>query len=391
MSTNAPTRSRSRNLTTPAANDRLNREASGFDQGAPQAMPYPTDQKLFAHIPFLDGLRALSIFAVMAFHGMGPIGTALFKRGGWVGVDAFFVISGFLITGILLKEQDKTAGIQLKNFYARRALRLMPVFLLWIFVTSTVQILHHKFSLPALAVTAVYMSDYDLALGWGNILGSGFQLAWSLSIEEKFYLIWPTVIKAFRINLLRIGLLSIFADLAWKAYLIYQGANVLRLCSAFDTKIDALMIGCVTAILLNDPKVKTWLEKNLRSSLISGALLIFMVFYIRGMGHPAGATTLAQKLLYWDLRLPVFTLAVAALIATLSVRPSDISARILSAPAIAFIGRISYSLYLWHIVAFSFALWLGWQIHPMVPIEMELAQYFWAVVFASISLLKPVN
>jgi peptidoglycan/LPS O-acetylase OafA/YrhL len=384
MSIKPPT-VRSGNLTSSASTDVHPDEATGSNLRAPQTMGYPVNQKLFAHIPFLDGLRALSIFAVLTFHGMGPIGTTLFKNGGWVGVDAFFVISGFLISGILLKEQDKTASIHIKNFYVRRALRLLPVFLLWILVTSTIRILHHKFSFAAAAVTAVYMSDYDLALGWGNILGSGFELAWSLSVEEKFYLVWPTIIKTFRTHLLQLGLVAIVADLGWKAYLIYQGASVLRLCSAFDTKIDSLMIGCVTAILLNDPKVKKWLEKHLRSSLISGGLLVFMVLYIRGMGHPAGATTLAQKLLYWDLRLPVFTLAVAALIITLSVRPADISARILSAAPIAFIGRISYSLYLWHIAAFSFALWLGWKIHPMVPVEMELAQYFWAVVFAAAS------
>jgi peptidoglycan/LPS O-acetylase OafA/YrhL len=356
-----------------------------YRERLPLAVPHASNQKLFAHIPFLDGLRALSIFAVLTFHGMGPIGTTLFKHGGWVGVDAFLVISGFLISGILLKERDKTATIQIKKFYARRALRLVPVFFLWILVTSAIRISSHKFSLAAVAVTAVYMSDYDLAFCWGNILGSGFELSWSLAIEEKFYLVWPTVIKTFRRHLLQIGLLAIAADLVWKAYLLYQGASAIRICSSFDTKLDSLMIGCVTAILLNEPKVKNWLERNLRSGLISIGFLIFIAFYIRGMGHPAGAITLLQKVLYWDLRLPLFTLAVAGLITTLSVRPTDFAARILSAAPIAFIGRISYSLYLWHIAAFSFALWLGWKIHPMVPVEMELAQYFWAIVFAAAS------
>jgi peptidoglycan/LPS O-acetylase OafA/YrhL len=373
------------NLLKLAPTDALPTEANSSHLSAPVTTALPVTQKLFGHIPFLDGLRALSIFAVLTFHSAGPVGSAIFKNGGWVGVDAFFVISGFLISAILLKEQDKTATIHIKNFYVRRALRLMPVFLLWILVTSTIRIMHHKFSFAAAAITAIYMSDYDLAFGWGNILGSGFQLAWSLSVEEKFYLLWPTIVKTFRAHLLKIGLFAIVADLGWKAYLIYNGANVIRICSAFDTKIDSLMIGCVTAILLNDPKVKKWLELNLRSGLISAGLLIFIALYIRGMGHPAGAATLVQKLLYWDLRLPVFTLAVAALIAALSVRPSDISARILGAAPLAFIGRISYSLYLWHIAAFSFALWFGWQIHPMVAVEMELAQYFWAVVFAAAS------
>jgi peptidoglycan/LPS O-acetylase OafA/YrhL len=102
-------------------------------------------QKLFAHLPFLDGLRALSIFAVMTFHSGGPIGMYLFKKGGWAGVDAFFVISGFLITAILLKEQSNSGSILLKNFYMRRALRLVPAFSLWIVVTSLIRIVSINF------------------------------------------------------------------------------------------------------------------------------------------------------------------------------------------------------------------------------------------------------
>jgi peptidoglycan/LPS O-acetylase OafA/YrhL len=385
MSIKAPTARSSTDLANLASTPLLSVESIGSNSDASLVTRQPVPQKLFAHIPFLDGLRALSIFAVLTYHGAGPLGTVLFKSGGWVGVDAFFVISGFLISGILLKEKDKTSTIHTRNFYVRRALRLMPVFLLWIAVTSSLRILQHKFSLPAVAVTAFYLCDYDLALGWGNIIGSGFELAWSLSVEEKFYLIWPTVVKYFRQHLLPIGILAIVGDLAWKAYLLYQGVSWLRVCSAFDTKIDSLMIGCVTAILLNNARVKNWFEKNIRSSWISAGLLVFILFYIRGMGHPAGAATLIQKLLYWDVRLPIFTLAVAALIITLSATPTGITARILSFTPIAFIGRISYSLYLWHIAAFAFALWFGWQIHPMVPIEMELSQYFWAIVFAAVS------
>jgi peptidoglycan/LPS O-acetylase OafA/YrhL len=261
----------------------------------------------------------------------------------------------------------------------------MPVFFLWIVVTSIIRILRHKFSLPGALITACYLADYDLALCRMHIMGSGFELAWSLSVEEKFYFIWPTVVKNFRKNLPLIGIAAIIGCLAWKAYLLNQGVGWIRISSAFDTKIDSLMMGCVTAIMLNSANVRAWLGKNIRTPLLSAGLLVFIIFYIRGMGHPAGARTLAQQIMYWDVRLPVFTMAVAALIVTLSVRPSDLAGRILSFPPIAFIGKVSYSLYLWHIVAFAFALWFGWKIHPMVPVEMELAQYFWAVVFAAAS------
>ena len=212
----------------------------------------------------MDGLRALSIFAVLSFHGRGPFGLALFKSGGGCRVDAFFVISGFLITAILLKEQDKSSTIQLKNFYMRRALRLVPAFSLWIVVTSILRLSLHKFSLPAALIAAVYMCDDDLALGWGNVLGSGFEIAWSLSVEEKFYLIKPSILKRCRQFLPLFGLIAIVGCFLWRAYLINQHVSVLRLCGAFDTKIDALMIGCIAAIALNNKKIKLWLERHLK-------------------------------------------------------------------------------------------------------------------------------
>ena len=103
------------------------------------------NEKVFAYLPFLDGLRALSIFAVLTFHTGGPIGHYAFKYGGWAGVDAFFVISGFLISGILLQERDRTGSIKLKDFYKRRILRLVPAFALWLLVTSIYRYVNHTF------------------------------------------------------------------------------------------------------------------------------------------------------------------------------------------------------------------------------------------------------
>jgi peptidoglycan/LPS O-acetylase OafA/YrhL len=229
------------------------------------------------------------------------------------------------------------------------------------------------------------MCDYDLALGWGNVMGSGFAIAWSLSVEEKIYLFWPSIVKKFRKSLPYIGIASVLACFVWRAYLITHGASWIRLSGAFDTKVDALMFGCLAAMLLNVEKIKLWLEKNLRTSLISGALLVFIVFYLRGMGGPAGAHTVQEQLFYWNVRLPLFSLAIAALIVSLISYPQAVAARLLSFAPIAWVGRISYSLYLWHIAAFAFAVWSTWQIRPMTLAEMELPRYGWALVFASVS------
>ncbi|HEY9758426.1 MAG TPA: acyltransferase [Oculatellaceae cyanobacterium] len=342
-------------------------------------------ERLFSHLPFLDGLRALSIFAVLTFHNGGPISLYCFKYGGWAGVDVFFVISGFLITAILLKERDRSGTISLINFYKRRALRLMPVFYLWIVVTTIWRLCANTFVPCAAAVSSVYLTDYDMALGWGAVMGSGFEIAWSLSVEEKFYLLWPSVVRFFRKSLMPIGLLAIVACSAWRAYLICHGAPWMRISSAFDTKLDAIMIGCAAAILVNNVRTQVWLTKYLRSGLVSLALLALIVFFVRGMGHPCGVFTTQAKLLYWNVRVPCFNLVVAALIVSLCSNPQGIGGRILSIPPLAWIGRISYSIYLWHMAAFMFAVWFGAECGFLTNSNKELLQYSCTILFAAIS------
>lgn len=341
--------------------------------------------KLFAHIPFLDGLRALAIFWVLNFHSGGQIGEIFSKKGGWAGVDAFFVISGFLITGILLKEQSKTATIGLKNFYARRALRLVPAYILFIIVTCIVNPLHCNNLAPAVGIAAIYMCDFDLAMSWGHILGSGLEITWSLSVEEKFYLIWPTIMKFARKRLALIGIATIVACFAWRAYLIYSGAFWLRIAGGFDTKIDALMIGCLGAIALHNPQVRAKLQKYCTHFLVPIALCAFVVLYLRALGHPFGAVGLNAKLLYWNLRLPLFTLSFTALIISLCLQPQSIVARFFSLTPFTWIGKISYSLYLWHMLAFAWVMQNAFVAGKSSAVDVEILEYAMAVTFAAIS------
>jgi peptidoglycan/LPS O-acetylase OafA/YrhL len=341
--------------------------------------------KLFAHIPFLDGLRALAIFWVLNFHSGGELGALFSKRGGWAGVDAFFVISGFLITGILLKEQTKTATIGLKNFYTRRALRLVPAYILFIIVTCIVNPLQCKHLAPAVGIAAIYMCDFDLALGWGHILGSGFEITWSLSVEEKFYLIWPTVMKFSRKHLAWIGLTTIAACFAWRAYLVYSGAFWLRIAGGFDTKVDALMIGCLAAVALHNPQVRAKLQKYCTHFLVPIALFAFVLLYLRALGHPFGAVGLTAKLLYWNLRVPVFTVAFTALIMSLCLQPKSIVARFFSLAPFTWIGKISYSLYLWHMLAFAWVMQHAFVPGKSAALDVEILEYAMAIAFAAIS------
>ena len=342
-------------------------------------------QKLFAHIPFLDGLRALAIFWVLNFHSGGVFGEIFSKRGGWAGVDAFFVISGFLITGILLKEQSKTETISLKNFYARRALRLMPAYVLFIAITCLINPMHCNHLLPAAGIAAIYMCDYDLAMGWGNVLGSGMEVAWSLSVEEKFYLIWPTVMKFLRKQLGWVGVASILGCFAWRAYLVTKGVFWMRISAAFDCKIDALMIGCLAAVALHNPKSRAWLQKYCTNFMLPIGLLAFVVYFLRGMGHPFGATTIKDQILYWDVRLPIFTFSFAALMVSLCLQPQSLVARFFSLPPLVWLGRVSYSLYLWHMLAFVWVMNNAFQQGKSERFDVELLEYGLAIAFAAIS------
>jgi peptidoglycan/LPS O-acetylase OafA/YrhL len=335
----------------------LYRETGLEPQNAPQKQ-----QKLFAHIPFLDGLRALAIFWVLAFH-----------------------ISGFLITGILLKEQSKTATISLKNFYARRALRLMPAYALFIVITCLVNPVQCHHMLPAAGIAAIYMVDYDLALGWGYVLHSGMEIAWSLSVEEKFYLLWPTIMKYARKNLAWIGITAIVACFLWRIYLIQQGVFWMRISAAFDCKIDALVIGCLAALALHNEKSRAWLQKYCSNFVIPIALTGFTIYYLRGMGHPIGAKTLMDKILYWDVRLPIFTFSFAALVMSLCLRPQSIVAKFFSLPPLVWLGKVSYSLYLWHMIAFLWVMNNAFVPGKSARFDVELLEYGLAIAFAAIS------
>ena len=147
--------------------------------------------------PALDGLRGIAILAVLAFHSR-----AFFLEGGFIGVDLFFVLSGFLITVLLVQEKAKHGRIDFKAFYIRRALRLLPAMLglltaLWV----ATLVLGDRFATDAalmgkvMAVTLAYVPNWVLAFDLGA-WPSALTHVWSLAIEEQFYLLWPALLVA---------------------------------------------------------------------------------------------------------------------------------------------------------------------------------------------------
>jgi peptidoglycan/LPS O-acetylase OafA/YrhL len=310
----------------------------------------------FRYVPFLDGLRALSIALVMGVHGLGPISESIARPlNGWVGVDVFFVISGFLITSLLAQEVASTGTLSVKRFWMRRVLRIMPAYYFFLLVMA---VWLGAEAFPALTVAATYLTDYDSALGWGN-LGRYRSLlghTWSLAVEEQFYLLWPAlfyVVLAYRSKkvLYDRGLITTTAAIAlvvaWRAYLVTTGASNDRLYLAFDTRFDAILTGCLAALLWAAPAWQGRIRSGLASAWTPWIIVAGLLLSAANLGFPHD-----RGLPFWVVALPLQNALVAVLILSLLVHPYSRITTFFSQRVLTWIGRLSYSLYLWHVMVF---------------------------------------
>jgi peptidoglycan/LPS O-acetylase OafA/YrhL len=280
--------------------------------------------------PELDGMRALAISAVLlthAYHRPLP--------GGWIGVDLFFLLSGYLITTLLLREIDTTGTIALARFYLRRSLRLMPALALVLGFVAVVEYLVKPApdgdSGWSILMAGTYLMNWNKALGWGGegVLGH----TWSLSIEEQFYLVWPLVLLAIPGSArLRTTFVLLVAIIGWKWFLIGADASAERIYNGFDTHADSLLMGCCLAQLrIEGPTA----DRLSRLWLIPVALLggfVMTMHYERVFSMTSGIVLVGIS---------------GAWLIVASARPGLLR-RILSHQAPVFVGRISYGVYLWH-------------------------------------------
>jgi peptidoglycan/LPS O-acetylase OafA/YrhL len=303
----------------------------------------------FTYLPFLDGLRGISILAVLAFHS-GELAKFNLLKGGFLGVDIFFVISGFIITCLLMKEWNKKDAISLKHFYIRRCLRLLPALFSLLLIYFLIVSLYLS---PADAIKAYltilsvlfYISNWIRAY-YGTYAMDPLGHTWSLAIEEQFYLLWPVVLTIAlrsRISqwLLLTALIATVEVCAFHRAILWQGPETMpRLYNGFDTRLDALLIGCFVGLLYSWGKLPSsqWFIRvnNVVSSIAVIALIYFM-----------WALTDQSAILY----IGGFTLvgiSIATILVTLLTTRPSIAVWLLENRILIWIGTIAYSLYLWH-------------------------------------------
>jgi peptidoglycan/LPS O-acetylase OafA/YrhL len=291
-------------------------------------------------LPQLDGLRGLSILMVLTAHVYAPGWHEL--QGGY-GVTVFFVLSGFLITQLLCREERDTGAISLSSFYVRRAFRLFPIYYLILAVYCVlIFVLHLRpdgragFA-DALPWYLVYLQDFpyfrDRSLTGGHIAVPFYQ-TWSLGIEEKFYLLWPIV--AFR--LLRVPRGRIY--LAAAAAILFSSARFFW-AGRFIFPYAAICWGCFAALLFELPKVRESLARIFSSWQAPVILLSWPLVHVA-----VAWSSLPTSVQLWaELGYP---LAIACVIfASLSFTPL---VRALSWKPLTVLGRYSYSIYLVHLL-----------------------------------------
>lgn len=326
--------------------------------------------------PSLDGLRGVAVLLVLGCH------FKLFP-GGSFGVDVFFVLSGFLITTLLVEEWQRRSAISLRRFYFRRGLRLLPALFALLLVEG---IYTHLFRAPAEA--ASFRREALLAVcyvsNWPALHRTDLPTlapTWSLAVEEQFYLIWPIILY----GLLRCRLSS--RALVWGVFVAVVAAAghrallfadrpphgperdllIERLYMGLDTRADALLVGCLIGLLVTGnllPQSK-WFRQLVR---VEAGLAV------SGMAYVVGYSCYNHHLFY-NGGYTLVALMVGAILVCLLTAPPAFATVILSSRLLVGVGRISYALYLFHM---PLQYWiaprqLGWSLGTLIVVSISVA------------------
>ena len=275
--------------------------------------------------------------------------------GSWVALQIFFVLSGFLITTMLASEAKRHGRISLTRFYSRRAVRLLPPLFFAVAIVAIYATLVHVVetsqrvwgdSLAAL----FYYADYRSALGHAPFLGF-FAPAWSLSVEEQFYIVWAILLavavsrgrRRLAYGIAATGMVLSAVDRTWISLAghHFTAATATRTYYAFDTRADALFFGCLLGLIAADgyfQRLRPWMPRVLTAAAAAASVVIVWVLF----EVPVWSLS---TMVFWQ---PVTTVASAILIMYFVLCPLSLGTRFVGLGVFVFLGELSYTVYLLH-------------------------------------------
>ncbi|MDH5022443.1 acyltransferase family protein [Enterobacter asburiae] len=284
------------------------------------------------HIQQLDGLRAFSVLGVILYH-LGIPGFGM----GWLGVSFFFVLSGFLITRILI--ESKESNNFFSNFYIRRSLRIFPLYYLYIFIVFIYCLYFDVQGVNNWLYYVFYLQNYTMAWnGFAYVPGQELGHTWSLAVEEQFYLLWPLVVFLCNRKLIFISAIILSCVAISSRFYLAEYTSIVSFAPLFST-MDTLLIGAIIAVI----SVNQRAMRIISCTLLAVGLFWFISVVKFGAliyGWHKGIEAANQSLY---LSSSILFAGVIGVIAS-----GVVKAKFLTIAPLIYIGKISYGLYLWH-------------------------------------------
>jgi peptidoglycan/LPS O-acetylase OafA/YrhL len=353
----------------------------------------PAPRRL-GHVAALDGIRGIAVLLVVISHlnllvprqditGIGLVDGII--EGGYLGVDVFFVLSGFLITALLLNEERGRGSVGFGAFYARRAIRLLPAlyFLLLCHAAYTlITELDWSAEVASIRAALLYYSNWQIVYDLESV-ATGTNHLWSLAVEEQFYLVWPVLLVGFlglryRASTVSAVLgLAILAIAVRRALLWEDGTPWLELFVRTDTRADALLVGALLASLwVRGVTPVRWVNPVAWAALALAFVYIATVEPDSGFSFEGGST--------------VFAVLVASLLLAV-LNGTWAPARWLAAAPLTAVGLVSYGLYLWHFPVFHVVARYGEDLPEVVRVIVGLAVAAGMTLLSWFLLEKPMQ